>query len=209
VEKGIDKTNCTDLSYRLTISAAEFSVERFAEVLGNPSESEGWKTVLLGSPSKDSDSFHSHVYWQPDDSNPSMIKLQVDYHLWRPEEKVMLRTPFAEDFFNWVGQFIAVPSLNFHLHAEFSYPSELCQVKIIPLPLKIPYAGKMASINGISISIPPEPEGVTSAWIELAEKRLTIQLFADRRMEFSTAKVEADVDALSSVVKSLVEVKHQ
>jgi hypothetical protein len=208
VEKGIDKTNCTDLSYRFIIPAVEFSVDRFTEALGNPSESDGWTAALLGSASSDPDHFHAHVFWQPDKSDPSKLKLQVEYHRALPEDEVTIRTPVAEDFFSWAGQFFTVPSLNFHLHAEFSYPSELCQVKIIPLPMKIPYAGKLASVNGISISMPTEPEGVTSVWIELTKKRLTLQLFADRKMELSTAKVETDVENLGSVVESLVEVKH-
>jgi len=90
---------------------------------------------------------------------------------------------------------------------EFAYPRETCQVKILPLPLKVPYDGKSASVDGVLITIPASPEGVGSVWINITKKQVELELHADRRMEFKDFQIEQDIKSLSSVAASLVEIK--
>jgi hypothetical protein len=73
--------------------------------------------------------------------------------------------------------------------------------------MKIPYSGKSAVVDGISIEFSTEPEGVHGAWIQLKKNTIAVQLFAFRPIEFSSFDLDSDIEAFTSVVKSLVEEK--
>ena len=206
VEKGSDLSSCTDLSYRLVFPAADFDIVRFGKEIGKQIEPDDWKTAYLGARSSEAFPFHAHVYWKPEPKDSSKLMLQVDYHKTAHNFVADPNAPFAEEFFKWVGPFFSVPIVNFHLHVEFAYPRETCQVKILPLPLKVPYDGKSASVDGVLITIPASPEGVGSVWINITKKQVELELHADRRMEFKDFQIEQDIKSLSSVAASLVEI---
>lgn len=190
------RTNCTELSYRLFISAAEFDVVRFAKFFDKTID--GWEGVVLGHGQGASRQFHAHVYWRQERKKPENVQLQVDFHRWKAEEKIRVAVPTADDFFTWAGQFISTPVANIHVHAEFALSTDTWQIKIMPLPLKIPYGGASAVVEGISIEIPTEPEGVDHCWVEIRKKRITVQLFAFRRIEFDSFEIGSDIEAFSS-----------
>jgi hypothetical protein len=60
-------------------------------------------------------------------------------------------------------------------------------------------------VDGLSMEFPSEPEGVHGAWIQLAKKEMTVQLYAFRPIEFSKFNLIDDIEAFTSVVKNLVE----
>jgi hypothetical protein len=185
--------------------AGKFNVEKFAEAIGGASVSEGWNSALLVSSSPQQDGYHIHVFWEPDDDDPSKTKLQVDYHAWPPEtDESEEHHVSAENFFEWVGQYFDGTSVNAHIHAEFEYPVEHWQSRIMALPLKVPFDEKTAVIDGFSISLPSAPEGVSQSWVVWDKRRLKLQMFADRAVHFKGFTPHDDVDALSAVVRKLI-----
>ena len=144
--------------------------------------------------------YHLHVYWKQD-------KLQVDYHTWKPETDSAhaSETIPAETFFPWMRQFFSVEKVDAHVHADFEYPVGKWQVKILALPLKVPYGDGMAEIEGLSIKLPKAPEGVGDIWMIRGKKTLDIQLYADRQVEFSAFDTDNDIDAFVGVVKTLIQ----
>ncbi len=197
--------NCTELSYRITMPSGKFKVDNFAEAIGGVSVSEGWNSVLLVSRNIKQDDYHIHVFWEPDDDDPSKTKLQVDYHAWPPEtDESEKHHVSADNFFDWIAQFVEGDSVNAHIHAEFEYPAEEWQSRMMALPIKVPFDGKTAAIEGLSISLPSAPEGVSQSWVVWDKKKLKLQIFADRAIYFKRFTPHDDVDALNSVVMKLI-----
>jgi hypothetical protein len=185
--------------------SGKFNVEKFAEAIGGASVSEGWNSALLVSRNPERDDYHIHVFWEPDDDDPSKTKLQVDYHAWPPESTDSEEHHVSADgFINWIGQYVDGDSVNAHIHAEFVYPTEQWQSRILALPIKVPLDDKTAVIEGFSIGLPSSPQGVTQSWIVQSKKDLKLQLFADRTLHFKSFVLYDDVDALSEVVKKLI-----
>jgi hypothetical protein len=205
VEEGISK-KCSELSYRLIVPTAEFDSDRFAKEFARLSKEDDWKGVVLGPGPDNPSGFHAHVYWRPDRKNAAETQLQVDFHRWKPTRKVSLGI-YAENFYSWASQFLKQAKANIHVHAEYVLPRTSWLPKVMPLPMKIPYSGKTAVVDGISIEFSADPAGVHGAWLVLNKKNMTVQLFAFRPIEFSAFEIQADIDAFSSVVKGLVEEK--
>ena len=170
---------CIELSYRLTVPTAEFEVKRFAKELARFSDSDDWKSVVLGPRSKNPSGFHAHVYWRKDRKKSSDTQLQVDFHRWTSKKRPIAEI-HAEDFYAWTKQFLQTPPASIHVHAEYVFPVRGWQSKVMPLPMKIPFSGKSAVVDGISIEFPTEPEGVRSAFIQLTKDNIAVQLFAFR-----------------------------
>jgi len=183
--------------------AGKFNVEKFSEAIGGASVSEGWNSVLLVS--RNRDEYHIHVFWEPDDDEPNRTKLQVDYHAWPPEEDDSEEHHVsADNFFDWLSQYVDVATASAHIHAEFEYPTEQWQSRIMALPIKVPFDDKTAVIEGLSIALPLAPQGVNQAWVIWNKKRLKLQIFADRSLHFKDFTPREDVEALNAVVKRLI-----
>ena len=197
--------HCTELSYRITVPTESFDLERFAKTIGASVESQGWDSVARSPRDPNSTDYHLHVYWRPHFRDQSKTQLQVDVHCWPPESKVNHSEPYAEDFFDWVGQFFKDKSVSAHVHAEFEYPAMHWKSKVLALPITVPYEEKGAVIEGFSISLPSEPAGVRDIWIRLGKKVLELQLYADRPLRFQGFTPLVDVEAFAGVAKTLIE----
>ena len=196
--------NCTELSYRITMPAGKFNVERFAEEIGGI-ESGGLHSTILASRNPEQDDYHIHVFWEPDDDDPSRTKLLVDYHTWPPEVVDNETHPVsADNFFDWLSQYFNGTSVNAHIHAEFDYPAEKWQSRLMLLPIRVPFDEKTAVIDGFSVSLPSEPQGVNQVWIAWDKRSLTLQVFANRAVHFKAFTPHDDVDAFRTVIKKVI-----
>src|ERR1700690_3094395 len=136
--------HCSELSYRITVPAESFDLERFAKAIGASVESQGWDSVARSPRDPRATDYHLHVYWRPHYQDRSKTQLQVDVHCWPPESKTNHGEPYAENFFDWVGQFFKDESVSAHVHAEFEYPAKQWNSKIMALPITVPYQEKGA-----------------------------------------------------------------
>jgi hypothetical protein len=185
--------------------AGKFNVEGFTEALDGI-ESDGVNSTILVSRNPKQDDYHIHVFWGPDDDDPSRTKLTVDYHAWPPEVDVDGNGPqvSADNFFDWLSQYFSGTGVNAHIHAEFEYPADKWQSRLMLLPIRVPFEERNAVIDGFSVSLPSEPQGVNQAWVIWNKKRFALQVFADRQVHFKSFTPHADIDALRAVVKKLI-----
>jgi hypothetical protein len=194
--------NCTELSYRITVPKDAFDMKGFAEAIGPVVKSRGWNSTAVRQPRNPNlADYHLHVFWKPEGNKR---KLQVDFHAWMSESEEKHGEPFAENFFDWAGQFFSSGTVSAHIHGEFEYPIEKWQSKIIALPIKVPFEGKTAEIEGISVKLPAEPHGIHDLWISRSKKTLDLQLYADRQIVFKNFTPHGDVDAFVSVAMSVI-----
>lgn len=197
--------NCSEASYRLTLSSDKFDSEKFSEALGSVSVSAGWHSVLIVARNPKVENYHAHVFWESDKDDPSKKRLQVDYHSWpREDDEEENHHVSADDFFDWASQYIKDATVNAHIHAEFEYPVERWQSRLLPLPTKVPFEDKQAIIDGYSVSLPSAPNGVSQAWVLRTNKKFKLQLYADRPLHFKKFTPFDDIDALNIVAKKLI-----
>lgn len=197
--------NCTELSYRFTTLSGQFKVEKFSEDIGGSIISGGRHSVILVPRDAENDDYHVHVFWSPDDDDPSRTELRVDYHVWSVEvDDSRARPVGADNIFDWMGQYFDGVSVNVHIHAELEYPAAKWQSRIMLLPMKVPVDEKTAIIDGFSISFPSAPQGVNQAWIAWDKRKLKLQLFAHRTLYFKGFTPHDDVNAMSTIVKQVV-----
>jgi hypothetical protein len=194
---------CTDLSYRIKVPTKSFDSRRLAETVHGKVDYQGWYSALLGPQNVEATDYHIHVFWKVKNEDESRI--QVDYHLATNQTKAKHAEPFAEDFIEWLGTLMDVESVDAHIHAEFEYSMDKWQSRLLTLPLKVPYANKLAEIDGIQVKLPLDPEGVSGLWLALRRRGvLGIQLFADRKLVFKGFRPHRDIDALASVAATLI-----
>lgn len=195
---------CSELSYRITVPSTTFDIKGFAESIGTSTNSNGWRAIRRAASNSD---YHIHAYWKRDSEDESKTRFQVDVHAWAPKWKDDGALPSANDFFQWAGKFFSVEKLTAHIHAAFEFSEQQWQSKIMVLPIEVPYGGKTAAIQGLSIRLHSEPEGIRDVWIEQKKKSLDLQFFGDRLLEFKTFTPYGDVEAILSVARTLIEEK--
>ena len=105
----------------------------------------------------------------------------------------------------WIGQFFKHETAQGHIHARFEYPLEARQSKF-PLPLKTALKGE-AEIDGISLKLPSKPEGVSKVRLTQGKTRWYVEVIADRRITFKGFSPYGDVQAILSVIDTLMEEK--
>lgn len=195
---------CRELSYRILVPSADFDVVQLSGSFGkNAKNSGGWMRIALKS--RDSEGFHCHLYWRPEKGKPENIQLQMDFHRWKPETKTPLDKPTSEEAFKWVFRFLSKSAeVEAHVHGEFRLKPDRWQLTILPLPWKLPHGDKSPTIDGISFDLPNWPEGVLGGFAQLGEERLTLQLYAGRKVVFNDFDIAREVDAFVSVAKDLV-----
>jgi hypothetical protein len=197
--------NCTELSYRISLPADKFSVDKFSEAIGSASVTEGWNSALLVSSNPQINDYHIHVYWEADDNDPSKTKLQVDYHAWPPEKDESEKHHVsADDFFDWASEYIGGETVQAHIHGEFEFPVEHWESRLLLLPTKVPFDNRTAVIDGFSVSLPTVPQGVNQTWVTWDKKKLKLQMYADRLLHLKKFTPHDDIDALSVVAKKLI-----
>ena len=197
---------CSELSYRITVPRETLDTKALGAAVGGWELSNGWCSIRRKAQEAN---YHIHVFWKEDneDEDAPKAKLQVDVHVWDPEWMDKDQEPSADNFFPWVGQFFSVARLTAHMHAEFEFPSNRWQSKIMALPIEVPYAGHTAAIRGFAVNLHSEPEGVHDLWIEINNKKLRMELYADRLLDFKMFDLRNDVDAMLSVARSIIEEK--
>jgi hypothetical protein len=204
----LDRKACSELSYRITVPKGIFDTSALAKRVGKTEPSGAWSSIRRRSTDG---KYHMHIYWRDeaddDDVDASKSKLQVDVHMWESGWSEENREPNADNFFAWVAEFFTVARVTAHTHAELAFSGKRWQSKIMTLPIEVPYAGKTASVHGVSVALHSEPEGIGQLWLDTGKNDLTLQLYGDRLLEFKEFDLWRDIDAFLSVAKSVIEEK--
>lgn len=117
-------------------------------------------------------------------------------------KKARQGAPSIEEFGNWFRQFFKYDTTHVHMHAHFSYPLASRSSRF-PLPLKTNIED--AEIDGVSLTLPSEPEGVGRIRITQGDEEWYVEVIADRRMTFKGFMPHPDVKALASMVNTFLE----
>jgi hypothetical protein len=186
-----------EIRYWIYVSHEKFDISKFRAALGV--EKETYITAVLASADPTVDYMLRIAVW---DEKPE-ITIQLRYSTTSSDKKRVQQTgPQLEEFGGWFGQFFKYESTHAHMHGHFSYPLASRASKF-PLPLKMNIED--AEIDGVSLQLPSEPEGVGHIRLTQGDKEWYVEVVADRRMAFKGFKPHPDVKALASVLNTFLE----
>ena len=183
--------------YYITTSREKFDIDKVVEKLGQRGP-RCEATILAKERSAD---YHIHFFLGADKRG---IKMQIAYFQaelnphehWKDDGKNEVS---AENFMEWLGRFFKYETSHAHLHVHYVFPAASRQSKVLPLPLKTSLEGDV-EIDGVSVNLPRQPEGVTKIRLTLGEECWWVETVADRRLTFKKFALLNDVRALASVI---------
>jgi hypothetical protein len=187
-----------EIRYWLNATHEKFDVVKFRAALGE-SEEKYCSAVFAGNDPSLEYGLRIAV-WDEEE-----VTIQLTYWTIQSGKKkrtVALTEPSIEEFGTWLGQFFKHETTHTHMHGHFSYPLASRASKF-PLPLKTSIED--AQIDGFSLMLPSEPEGVGRVRITQGDEEWYVEVVADRRMSFRGFTPHLDVKALASVVNAFLE----
>ena len=191
-----------DIHYYITTSREKFEFRKAFDKFGASGE-QTCEAVAL--PTHESADYHAHL-------GIGITKEEINIHLWyleaegNPHEhaaKDVLREVGAEHLMEWLGGFFKHDTCQVHIHAHYLFPAA-SRLSKFPLPLRTSLEGA-AEINGISLRLPKEPEGVSRIRLTQGKDYWFVEVIADRRIAFNKFDVQSDVRALVSVIDLFME----
>lgn len=188
-----------EIRYWIYVSHEKFDVSKFRTAVG--AEKETYSTAVFASADTTVDYTLRIAIW---DEKPE-ITIQLRYSTTlsdRNRKKIQQTGPQLEEFGAWFGQFFKYESTQAHMHGHFSYPLASRASKF-PLPLKMNI--EQAEIDGVSLQLPREPEGVGHIRLTQGDEEWYVEVVADRRMAFKGFTPHSDVKALASVLNTFLE----
>lgn len=114
--------------------------------------------------------------------------------------------PFAEQFMSWFGQFFKSPKVACHLHARFTFDGGTRHNTFaLEMSEPLPWG---ATLNGVSLVLPPNPQGAESIKMTQGESEWYVEVVASREIEFTNFTPHADLHASLTVVNMFL-VEHE
>lgn len=196
--RSLKETGLESLEYWILVAKEKFETEKFSKAMG--------KTPLMVASSKEADGgeYFATLNWHVDEDEDVDINLEYVAGKTAAHHD---REPFAEQIMAWLGTFFKYETAQGHIHARFSYPAESKRSKF-PLPLKTALDGA-PEINGISLRLPTPSKGVVGVRLLRGPKDWSVEVIANRRIQFSEYSVYSDVETLLSVIDTFMEGNQQ
>ncbi|MHB1935388.1 MAG: hypothetical protein ACYCOR_02245 [Acidobacteriaceae bacterium] len=189
-----------DVYYWICVSLEKFSLDKFLGTFSREVKAEAAGGVMVSPKDPDVGEYHIRFNWYVEEKE---INLRISFMTGTREHDKDEREPYAEEFMQWLGQFFKYESAQSHSHAHFEYPVESKQSKF-PLPLKTNLAGD-AEIDGISLSLPSRPDGVSKVRMSQGKKVWYVDMVADRKIVFNEFNLQREIEVRTSVLDTLME----
>jgi len=191
-------TYCRLFALELEIDGADIKANEFWKALGRSGPPTRRIHSTCGSRNGSTD-YHIHLGWSAkDDCIKGSVEFAKNYRKPEPEES----EPFAEDFVSWFSQFVLRSEMRIGCYCDFEYPADSGR-KIKFLPLKLPFQGVTAEVDGVSFRIVPPKHGVEKIWATQGEQGLSVHLHAERVIDFSHFDPRREIAEISAGLDSI------
>jgi hypothetical protein len=203
--KIFESSYCESLLYRVIVKHNDFDSEAFTKATGVKLEEERQRSVTC-SPMNQASDYHLHVAWLLS----KHFEMTVGFMKGSKEPAQDEREPYAEQFMEWMGQFIVEKKVEAEIHADFNYPTKKWNLRfLLPLKAAIGPRNSEAEIDGISFALPSRPQGIKKVWLTQEVKSIWIHLQAERVVDFKHFDAKVDIEKLGSVLNTVLEEKAQ
>ncbi len=137
-------------------------------------------------------------------SSKELVEFRIEYY-----DTVLKRgrdnpPPSAESIMAFVGSFVLEPRYRALIHATFEN-EEQRWISRFNLPFKVTMAGREVAIDGVSLILPKNEFGALDGWVTKSGTTVIASVSLIRTVEFSSFKIEKELEAFNESVKIFVE----
>lgn len=197
---------CEYVSYQFRAAFEKFELDEFRRSVQADKETQRDRRVCNTKNAETAD-YHVHFEWRLRTKDDE-IRIDVGFVAGANPPAAGEIAPFAEDLMPWLGQFFKFGEAHASIHADFVFGSNARQ-SWFPLPLKTKIMGlnSEAEIDGISVSLPSEPHGVSRIFLSHIKDSVLLGLNSGRRIKFATFDLSKELQIISTVADKLIEAK--
>ncbi len=149
--------------------------------------------------------YHLHLAWKiaPPDSVVLTVEFARGYR--KPDEDE--KEPFAEEFVQWLRQFVRVKDVRVDIYSDFEFPRNPSRTVRFPLPMRAPIGPQQVEveIDGLSFKISPALHGIEKVWLTQGPKNFSIHLHAEKAIEISSFDPRHEILTIASIMESMFE----
>jgi hypothetical protein len=179
------------------VAKDKFHVEKFNHDFG---KTRSWTNAICLSTSNPlRPDYYVAATWQVEENE---IDFRIDYKTTPPDEFTGHEVQSGE-FMCMLGKYFKFESASCHIHARFEYPLTERQ-SAFPLPLKTTLNFE-AEIDGISLKLPPKPQGVSRVRLTQGKTMWFVEAIGDRRANFQNFSPYTEVNAFATVIDKVLE----
>lgn len=198
------KLHCEHLEIRIAIDPEKFRFQEFlklgSEFLQQPLAEQGSATLGF----LDSE-YHVHFsWWQVDGKIRFLIGYHADEDLTNVNETVLIPV-LKQDLVRWLGDLFVYPSAAAAITVGFHFEDHSRKSRY-PLPIKVKLAQELETeIDGVSVRLLNEPNGVKIARLIQGAKYLSVQMNAFMDLTFADFDPNEQVRLYFEIVTMLTD----
>lgn len=194
-------TYCHWLLIRFRIEPNLFEAEAFQQAVGGKAD-ELRKFVTCAPRTTESTDYHLHVSWL---NSSKRFSITVEFVKGAKEHASDEHEPYAEQFMQWLAQFVLENQVTGEIHADFRYPIKNWSSRfLLPLKAAIGPDDSEAEIDGISCKLSTRPSGVSKVWLTQEFRNISVHLTAEREFSFIDFDPRSHIAALAEVASRFV-----
>lgn len=197
-------TPCSELLFSISLKRDQVRLAELSQAIKWDFDKTPFAGTRCSPKLKDSD-FHIHARWIV---RKEHVVTRVEFAQGRTEAEDDEREPWAEDFMQWLTQFLPAGPLKTDVGADFEYPAKSYQCRFpLPMTAAVGPNGEKAQIDGLTFSVPSKPEGIENFWLTLRKNDLSIHIAGSREIDLSKFDPRNEIAVYSRVLESVLEKK--
>ena len=197
--------SCSTLEYSFSAPIDKFDTDSFRFAMDLPNTATKGTGVCYPRDKANAD-YHVHFRWRILKKSDS-IECEVRYVVnalgaeWDQDKK----EPSAETIMAWLGHFFKFSDVSATVSADFLF-RQAKRLTAFPLPIKttIVDAGVDAEIDGVAVELSSSVNGVKRLFALQRKDELFVGLQSERRIEFSTFSIPAELILSKQAVDKFV-----
>jgi len=194
----LKRFDCESVHYEFRIPIGLFNARRFS-ARTRIKTGERWSAVIRCKNPKNA--YHVHFNGSVGDK---YVRMTVSYWDGTSKPGPDEREPFAESIMQWISDLFKERPTRVTVHADFRKTFEAWRSRF-NLPFKVTMAGREVTIDGVSLTLPPNPQRVLHAFMGKQDDKLAISLFAVRPMQFETFDIAQEIASFSEALNMVAE----
>lgn len=194
--------SCQHLGYSIGVPLDKFNLENFKRAIHAKEDSTG-DHRLCNTKNPDLADYHVHFSWRVREK-AKQVELRVDYAADSQQPETNEFEPYAEDVMLWLGQFFKFEDASARFQADFDFEGKRQPFFLLPLKITITELGAEAAIDGISVELPSQPDGIQRLFISQVKDTLFLGIQGERRIYFGKFSVPEELRRMKDLTDKLV-----
>lgn len=197
-------TRCSELLFSISVNRDRVRLAELSQAIKWDFDKIPFAATRCSPKQEDSD-FHIHARWLV---RKEEFVTRIEFAQGSTVADENETEPWAEDFMQWLTQFLPAGPLKSYIGADFEYPAKSYQCRFpLPMTAAVGPNGENAQIEGLTFTVPSKPEGIETFWLTLRSNELSIHIAGSREIDLSKFDPRNEIAVYSGVLESVLEKK--